>query len=130
MQERGGGNGGMCNLKNVGGGGLRGPVTRQYAGLFWRLEKKNRTIVEVTDSCFRNYQMRKSSHQGMSRPSPGPGRLNNMCNLFHHLLKEVFWHIVSGNLTTPICMMKYILGSQETYEEIVCNNPLNARHKR
>ena len=86
--------------------------------------------MEVTDSCFRNYQMRKSSHQGMSRPSPGPGRLNNMCNLFHHLLKEVFWHIVSGNLTTPICMMKYILGSQETYEEIVCNNPLNARHKR
>ena len=86
--------------------------------------------MKVTDSCFKNYRMQKPLHQDMSRPSPSPGRLNNMCNLFHHLLKEVFWHIVSGNLTTPICMTKYILGSQETYEEIVCNNPLNARHKK
>ena len=28
-----------------------------------------------------------------------------MCNLFHHLLKEVFWFI----LTAPMCMLKYIL---------------------
>ena len=60
-----------------------------------------------------------------------------MCNLFHHLLKEVFWIILTFPMrilkyimwevfTAPMCMLKYILGPQETYEEVVCNNPSKA----
>ena len=45
--------------------------------------------------------------------------MNKMCNLFHQLLKELFWHIKWGILTAPMRMMKYILGPQETYEEVV-----------
>ena len=43
---------------------------------------------------------------------------------------EVFWHIIQEIFTTPMRMINYILGPQETYEEVVCNNPLNTRHKK
>ena len=59
-----------------------------------------------------------------------------MCN-FYHLLKEVFWiiltfpmpilkYIIWEVFTAPMRMLKYILGPQETYEEVVRNNPLRA----
>ena len=60
-----------------------------------------------------------------------------MYNLFHHLLKEVFWFILTSPmhmlqcimweiLTVPMRMLKYIFGPQETYEEVVHDNPLKA----
>ena len=49
-----------------------------------------------------------------------------MCNLFHHLLKEVFWFILTSPMHMLKCtmwgillemhMLKFILGPQETYE--------------
>ena len=52
-----------------------------------------------------------------------------MCNLFHPLLEEIFWYIMWEILTALMHMMKYILGPQETYEEVVFNNPLKAIKK-
>ena len=60
-----------------------------------------------------------------------------MCYLFHHLLKEVFWFILTFTmhmlkcimweiLTAPMRIQKNILGPQETHEELVRNNPSKA----
>ena len=38
------------------------------------------------------------------------------------ILKYVMWEI----LTAPMRVLKYILGPQETYEEVVRNNPSKA----
>ena len=49
-----------------------------------------------------------------------------------HMMKYilgVFWYIMCEILTASMRMMKYILGPQETYEEVVRNNPLKAIKK-
>ena len=49
-----------------------------------------------------------------------------------HMMKYilgVFWYIMCEILTASMRMIKYILGPQETYEEVVRNNPLNAIKK-
>ena len=38
------------------------------------------------------------------------------------ILKYIIWEV----FTAPMRMLKYILGPQETYEEVVRNNPLRA----
>ena len=47
----------------------------------------------------------------------------NVSTCFYHLLNEVFWHIKWGILTAQMRMLKYVLGSQETYKEKLRNNP-------